>query len=653
MEDSAMGNSWRKLADRQVLVGFMLPALVITMGLQTLRVFFPSLAWYLKDTVGLPSTTLAICALATFAVGFLSPLVWSALGGRRALQLTAGGVVVLRLAEQLSRTPAVDLGLSLAGTAMLGLFLPLWVGQLRTYSSPDGGPRWVFGLWLGFALDTAIKGANASLDLSWSSSLWATLVTVGLAAVALWSLNREPASIERPPCETDWRSALSLIGLGPLLLIELLVFQNLGWTAEVAGISEPVAFVLLGVGNFLAVAGALWGFSRPYAFRWLPVLAAGIYLVFGFTAADEPGLGFMAILLIGQFLLGWMSALIATVTRVPSRYGLLPTGVSLTIGMILFALLAFLYYATMDLNLGIPRGFIPPLAAGLFVMAAIGAVGSSQGKLETPWSEFSPLTASALLILIPLVALGVFGRAPQATPPSPGPVTVMNYNIHSAFAADGRQDPEAIARAIKASGADIVCINEISRGWLIDGSTDLAFWLSHRLGMPIVFKGTADPIWGNAILSRDPIVQTGTGSLPLSHALISRGFIWARIDTGGPQPWLVISTHLHQLEGDHDIRLLQVPVLVDLWSGQPDSLILGDMNAQPGDPEMNLFRDSGLVDSWSEAGKGDGFTFSSTDPFERIDWIWHSPDLHAVAAEVPVTAASDHRPLVVTLDRAP
>ncbi len=647
-----MGNPWRKLADRQLLAGYVLPALVVTLGLQTLRVFFPSLAWYLKDTVGLPSTTLAVLALATLGVGFLSPLVWRGLGGRRALWLSAGGVILLRLVEQLSRSPAVDLWLSLAGTAMLALFLPLWLGQLRSYSSPDVGPRWTFGLWLGLALDTAIKGANASLDLSWSTSAWATLVTAGLAAVALWSLSREPASVERPPCETDWRSALSLIGLGPLLLIELLIFQNLGWTAEVAGLPEPVAFLVVGLGNLLAILGALWGFSRPYVFRWLPVLAAGIYVVFGITTADQPGPAFLAVLAIGQFLLGWMSALIATVSRAPSRNGLLPTAASLTGGLILFVLLAFVYYAALDISLGVPRSLIPALAAGLLGLAAVWAVVSSRGRLESPWSELSPFTAGALLLAVPLAALGIYGPAPAASPPANGPVTVMTYNIHSAFAANGLQDPEAVAQAIQASGADIVALNEISRGWLIDGSTDLVFWFSRRLGMPIVFKGTADPVWGNAILSRDPMLQTGSGSLPLSHALIPRGFVWARIDTGGPEPWLVISTHLHQLEADHDIRLLQVPVLVDTWAGQSNSLILGDMNAQPGDPEMALFDDAGLVDSWAEAGTGDGWTFSSTDPYERIDWIWHSPDLQAVSAEVPVTAASDHRPLVVVLDQA-
>jgi hypothetical protein len=37
---------------RTDLTRLALPALVVTLGLQLLRVFIPSLAWYLRDTLG-------------------------------------------------------------------------------------------------------------------------------------------------------------------------------------------------------------------------------------------------------------------------------------------------------------------------------------------------------------------------------------------------------------------------------------------------------------------------------------------------------------------------------------------------------------------------------------------------------------------------
>jgi endonuclease/exonuclease/phosphatase family metal-dependent hydrolase len=229
----------------------------------------------------------------------------------------------------------------------------------------------------------------------------------------------------------------------------------------------------------------------------------------------------------------------------------------------------------------------------------------------------------------------------------------MTYNIHSGFSFSGRQDLEAIAHVIEDSGADIVALQEVSRVRLMDGAADMSTWLSQRLDMPILFRGTEEPIWGNAILSRYPVLESGWGELPLEGTLIKRGYLWARIDVGGPQPLLVIATHLHHLAPDSLARQAQVPVLLRFWDGQDYSLLLGDLNAQPDWVEMKLIADAGLLDSWSEAGVGQGFTFSSGDPYQRIDWIWHSDDLVAVEAQVLQIQASDHLPVVVILDIAP
>ena len=68
---------------------------------------------------------------------------------------------------------------------------------------------------------------------------------------------------------------------------------------------------------------------------------------------------------------------------------------------------------------------------------------------------------------------------------------------------------------------------------------------------------------------------------------------------------------------------------------------------------MKLIADVGLLDSWSDAGVGPGFTFSSGDPYQRIDWIWHTEDLVAVEVQVLQTQDSDHLPVVAILDIAP
>jgi endonuclease/exonuclease/phosphatase family metal-dependent hydrolase len=199
---------------------------------------------------------------------------------------------------------------------------------------------------------------------------------------------------------------------------------------------------------------------------------------------------------------------------------------------------------------------------------------------------------------------------------------------------------------------DLVGLQEVSRGWLINGSTDLPFWLSRRLGMQVLFSGTSGPMWGNAILTRNLIVEHGSGELPLANTLLRRGYIWAGIEAGGPRPILFINTHLHHIETEHEPRLAQVPVLLDFWNGSTSTVLVGDLNSTPDYPEMKLIADAGFVDSWAEAGSGDGFTFSSDGPFERIDWIWHTPDLAALEIRIPPTTASDHLPLRAVVDEA-
>jgi endonuclease/exonuclease/phosphatase family metal-dependent hydrolase len=636
----------------KILRELALPALLIAIGLQISRIFFPSLAWYLKDTVGVGSITLAGYAFGAFSFAFLASVLRRLAGPRLSLLITGGGLALLRLAEQIVIVPQIDLWLSMAGIILFLLFLPIFVGHVRVQGGPMAAPRLGYGLLLGVALDTAIHGAASTLDLSWIPGVVPLLVVVLLCALALWLLVVETLPGNSQASEASWKDALPLIALGPYFTIQALVLQNQGWVSEIGGIQPGLAFVVVMVGNLLAIGAMAWAFARPNILHPLLGLATAFYIGWAGYSAATPHPGFLLTTLVSQLLMGWSWGVLVTVTIAPKKRGLWRTTLSLGIGMFLFLILSFIYYVSLDIALPIPRSAILPSAAillGLIVFLASLRVRNLAGS---PWRDWTPIVIATALVLVPLGHWLAQGSVDQPEAPSALPTTVMTYNLHSAYDVSGRQDPEAIAQVIEASGAKIIALQEISRGWLINGSTDLATWLAQRLRMQVLFQGTTGPMWGNAILTSYPILEYGSGTLPSGGALLGRGYLWALVDIGLDQPLQVIATHLHHLEAENEIRLLQVPELLEYWDGAPLSLIMGDLNAEPHYPEIDLFVQAGLLDSWMEAGEGDGLTWPADDPFERIDWVWHTPDLLATRAVKIESLASDHLPVLVTLEAA-
>jgi len=648
-----MDKPQRILFRPRTLVDLLLPALTLTFGLQLLRVFFPGLVWYLQDTAGAGSITLAFYAFGAFLVGFLAAGVRRLAGPRIALWIPAGGLALLRLLDQFVVNPAIDLWLALAGAALLGLFLPVWVGHLRARGGDEAAPRFAYGIVLGLALDTAIKGAALTLDLSWRSGVVPVLVVALAAALAIWALVREPIPGKDMPSESGWGDAASLLILGPYLMLQTLVFQNQGWASEVARFGMGEGFALVMLGNLAAVIGVVWPFGLGHRNRLAFSLIGSIFLVFVVIGADRHGLAFAFALVFAQVVMGWGIAWLGATALRPAKPGLGRTTLFVGLGFLLYLLLSFIYYVSLTMAVPVPREAMMPTAAVIIGVGMAYMAWRARGKSLASSADKTGLLAANALLLVAVITWVAIGPAPASAPPQGLPVRVLTYNIHSGFNSEGRHNPEAIARVIEEAGADIVTLQEVSRGRLIDGATDLPAWLSRRLGLPYVFNGTTDPGWGNAILSRYPIVAYGWGRLPLAGTLLARGFLWAEVEVGAAEPLLVIATHLHHVESEHGPRLEQVPVLLRFWDGRPNALLMGDLNSEPGYPEMDLIAQAGMIDSWAEAGEGEGLTWPARGPFERIDWIWHSPDLAALEIEVVQSAASDHLGVLATIDAAP
>ena len=115
----------------------------------------------------------------------------------------------------------------------------------------------------------------------------------------------------------------------------------------------------------------------------------------------------------------------------------------------------------------------------------------------------------APLLFLPPFIVGLVSGAPSsdAAPVAAGTdLKVMTYNIRQGFGSSGRLDLEAVAQEIEKRPTDIVGLQEVGRGWVISGAVDTMAWLSLRLDMPAYYGANLGDLWGNAVLTRLPVI---------------------------------------------------------------------------------------------------------------------------------------------------
>jgi endonuclease/exonuclease/phosphatase family metal-dependent hydrolase len=261
-----------------------------------------------------------------------------------------------------------------------------------------------------------------------------------------------------------------------------------------------------------------------------------------------------------------------------------------------------------------------------------------------------PLDAIPLLLLV--VPLGLLLTRPDRTSvTSAAPsLRIVNYNIHQGLNPDGQVDPEATARTIATLEPDVLMLQEIGRGWPIHIFMDTGEWLSRRLEMPFVYQRAADPQFGNAIMTRLPILAHDAGFLPFGEGPQRRSYLRARIDLGGGSNITLIDVHLQHQEDKPATREAQIQQLLDVWGGEQQTVIAGDMNTQPDEPNLDLFLDAELLSVQDEAGLGHLPT--ATEEVvggDRVDYVFVTPDVSFSRVAVPYSFASDHLPIAVTV----
>ncbi len=629
-----------------------LSALTILFGMQTLRTFLPLLLYVLRDRFGWNAIQVGLLALVIFLTSFLAAAVRRRLGRERALRWVLGGLGLLRLAYQLWwGDPLIDLYLA-SGAIILFLWaIPICLGHTRS-----GGPAITglsaIGLLLGLVLDTAVHGLYQTYDMSWHND-WGTAVLVLFLVLCQWwllgQMLAQPSDTHSTANDTLFPLAYVLLAIGPFLFLQLIIFQNIARLTTLTGWTQPLAFGWVLAAQMLGLATAVLIYIYNQSKIQIIASTFGLLLVATLLIGWPPGWWAAAFLLLGHISSAGLLCLVfmglgtgnghAGLARITIGYGL---------SIVLLTLFTFVFYSSYDLPIPFPNTALLPLAGLVVGLAGWYAARPLPKFKMTAVSPPKRLIFALLLLLLPVYEAWTM-PAVAATPASGGLVRVMTYNLHNGFDPRGHLGMEAIAQVIEAQQPDIVALQEVSRGWAMNGSLDMVAWLSRRLGMPTIYDPTADPIWGNALLSRFPIADSELVSLPTDDLLLKRGFIWARIDAGGGQTLDVIATHLHHPPTGSPIRVLEVETILDYWQGNGRTLIMGDLNAEPNAPEIQQLRQAGFTQALDLAAVQPGFTYPATDPTQRIDYIWLTPDLTASQVIIPPDPASDHLGIAATI----
>lgn len=233
-------------------------------------------------------------------------------------------------------------------------------------------------------------------------------------------------------------------------------------------------------------------------------------------------------------------------------------------------------------------------------------------------------------------------------------LSIMTFNIHHGKGSDRRLDLQRIADLIAESGADIIGLNEVDRHFSKRSRyEDQISWLAKELKMEHAYcpslslrSECSSPArqYGNALLTRFPIVDDRHHKFDFVRGVIEgRSLLETAVQIDGRLVYLFV-THvslnpfLHRKQTGYIVRRIK-------QLDQP-AIVLGDWNMKPRSGGWKTVTEL-LSDVWEAAGGGPGFTYPSRRPKKRLDYIFASPCLQAVQAEVVTMnpGASDHLPL--------
>ena len=516
-----------------------------------------------------------------------------------------------------------------------------------------GARQAALGLVLGFALSVGLQVLLGTWDAVWRTSWvgWAVAAVVALAPLAAYRVARPGTGAGEPATARPRRGSAA----GLVLALAAMVGANPAFVASQSGLALGWA----GLALVLACAVGGWLLLRPDRWPATVRVGAAVLLVVAVTlATSATGWAALVGVVVLDVVVGIVAVGMLSVRRPAPRGTWRAAGAAALAGLgVILPILV--YMVDYDVPLPVDNALVPVVAALVVALTGLHhrTPGTSPAAGATADERQPARVRSARLLLVPAAALGLVGLAPSTTSTHGDDVaartggdglTVVSWNLHYGVSPVGGVELESVARTIEAADPDVVLLQEVARGWVLGGGTDMATWLAHRLEMTVEFAPAADRQFGNAILSRAQLTDVAVHALPYGAGPQERSAASATVTTAAGTAVRVTTVHLQHREENTPTRLEQLTELVEAEPVTGPSVIGGDLNAEPGWPELVLLEDAGWVSAQDTAGDPDADTFPSVAPQQRIDWVL-GQDVTFTHAAVIDTTASDHLPLVVRL----
>lgn len=238
---------------------------------------------------------------------------------------------------------------------------------------------------------------------------------------------------------------------------------------------------------------------------------------------------------------------------------------------------------------------------------------------------------------------------------------VLSFNIHAGKDAEQQPNLERVAELIRTAGADLVLLQEVDRRTQRANGEDHLAMLGQLTGLHTAFGKSLDyqgGDYGIAILSRFPLDSVRLVPLPVQPPQERSGTSYEprvglhAIVRAPARTVHVLNTHLDATAQTTYRHQELINLLAHMRRSIPEGAALifgGDLNARPETPDLGALTFN-FTDAWARCGGGGpGFTFPAHAPDRRIDYLLLR-GVRCRSAEVLETRASDHRPLLITIE---